>query len=430
MNARDFVDAAIKYEHHGTSMPRFAAFVVGVCLSASATARADTPSDPEQEARYDLHVRTGNQARLAGRHKDAATAYKAALDIHRHPVISGRLGLALLKLGQIDRAAEELHLAMEQGQGVTLQERREVMAAYDKAKTSTTWVTVIISHTGAKVTCDDLPWNRGGHSSFWRFAMPGEHTLRAQLDGFEEAVHTFTAKPGEKITISLNLVPLAGPKLPELPAPVAATLPDNRVFPPVLPASNVAGDPNYSSKEDPFYGEPKDAKPAKKKDGPRFSVNGGVVTVFGVASWNPALGGVLGVSLRPKEFLSFGLEGRAAWLTTDVVSDSQIRTMTAGGVISACGHVKWFFGCGLGHVGIMNVAFSERSYTGKSYTDARLGIGGRLGAQIHVTESVIVNGSIDALKLSNGAQIFVGNQLLVDIPPLFVGGQITGGWEF
>jgi hypothetical protein len=50
--------------------------------------------------------------------------------------------------------------------------------------------------------------------------MPGEHTIRAKLDGYEEAVETFTAKPGDEITISLKLVPLAAPKLPELPAPL------------------------------------------------------------------------------------------------------------------------------------------------------------------------------------------------------------------
>jgi len=410
-------------------MLRVAAFLVGVCLSVSAVARADTPSDPEQEARYDLLVRAGNQARLAGRHKDAATAYKAALDIHRHPVISGRLGLALMNLGQIDRAAEVLHLAMEQGQGVTLQERREVAAAYDKAKVLTTWVTVIISHTGAKVTCDGVPWNGGGHSSFWRFAMPGEHTLRAQLDGYEEAVETFTAKPGAQITVSLKLVPLA-PKLPELPASIATIQHETRTFPPFLRTSNIADDPNYDPKEDPSYGEPKDTKPAKEKSGPRFSINGGVVTVFGVASWNPAVGGVLGVSVKPKEFFSLGLEGRAAWLTTDVVSASQISAMTAGGIVSACGHLKWFFGCGLGHVGAMNVAFSENAYTGKSYTVLQLGVGGRLGAQIHVSDSLIVIGSVDAFKLSRGTQIVVHNQLLLDIPPIFVGAQIMGGWEF
>jgi hypothetical protein len=428
MNARDFVDAIKKDAHTRNTMLRSCAFIVAVCLSASTSARADSLSDPEQKDRFDLFVNTGNQARSAGRHKDAATAYKAALDIHRHPVISGRLGLELMKLGQIDRAAEELLFAVEEGQGATPQERREVAAAYDKAKVLTTWVTVIISHTGASVTCDGVPWNRGKHSSFWRFAMPGEHTLRAQLDGHQEAVETFTAKPGGKITISLNLAPLAEPNLPELPAPVTAPI-EARKFPPILHTSNVWGAPDYSAKEDPTYGEPKDTTPVKKKIGTRFSVHGGVVSVFGVASWNPAVGGVLGVAVKPKEFLSFGLEGRAAWLTTGV-GERQIDAMTAGGIISACGHLKWFFGCGLGHFGALNVAFSNNSYTGKSYTEARLGIGGRIGAKIHVSESVFMLGSIEALKLSNGALVVVGNQIVADIPPIFVGGQISGGWEF
>jgi hypothetical protein len=434
MISRLFVDATEEDEHHQPSMFRWYALVVGVCLSASGVAHADSPDTQApltaaKQAEFDEFVAMAKRAQLAGRYQEAATAYKAALDIQLHPVVAGRYGLVLMKLGQLDKAANELHEAHERGQGVSLQERRDVAAAYDQAKMLTTWVNVTISHVGATVTCDGEPWNREGISAFWRFAMPGEHTIRAKLDGFEDAVETFTAKPGEEITISLNLVPLAGPKLPELPAPVAATLPDTRVFPPLLPASNVADDPNYSPKEDPFYGEPKDTKPAKKKDGPRFSINGGVVTVFGVASWNPAVGGVVGVGIRPKEFLSLGLEGRAAWLTTGV-ADRQISAMTAGGIVSACGHLKWFFGCALGHLGTINVSFSNNSYTGKSYTEARLGVGGRIGAKIRVSESAFVLGSIEGLKLSKGVLVGVGDQIVADIPPVFFGGQISGGWEF
>ena len=54
-------------------MLRVVAFCLGVCLSASAIARAEnsanqtqTLSDAEQEARLKLFVKTGNQARLAG----------------------------------------------------------------------------------------------------------------------------------------------------------------------------------------------------------------------------------------------------------------------------------------------------------------------------------------------------------------------------
>jgi PEGA domain len=428
----------MKYAHDRHSMFRTVVCCLGVCLSCSAVARADSSADQkpiltdaEKETRLRFLVKTGDQARLAGRYEEAATAYTLALEIHDDPVISGRRGLVLMKLGQLDLAGDDLYVAVVggQGQGVTTQERNEVTAAYDKAKALTTWVNIDISHVGAKVTFDGVPKNPRGFATFWRFMKPGEHTINVQLDGYEEASQTFTTTAGDTITIQFKLVPLAGPKLPELPPPVTATPPDNRVFPPLLRTSNVAGDSNYDPREDPSYGEPKDTNPVKKKDGPRFSVNGGVVTVFGVASWNPAVGGVLGVSLRPKEFISLGLEGRAAWLTTGV-ADRQIDAMTAGGIVSACGHAKWFFGCALGHFGAINVSFSNNSYTGKSYTEARLGVGGRIGAKVHVSESLFVLGSIDALKLSNGALVVVGNQIIADIPPIFVGGQITGGWEF
>jgi hypothetical protein len=411
-------------------MLRVAALVVGVCLSASAVARAaDTPSDVEQQARFDLLVRTGNQARLAGRHRDAATAYKAALEIQPHPVVSGRLGLALLKLGQIDRAANELHFAMEQGQGVSPHERSEITAAYDKAKAATTWVSVTISQVGATVTCDGELWNREGLSAFWRFAMPGEHTIRAKLDGYEEAVETFTAKPGERIAISLKLVPLVVPKLPEPPSPIVTIPREKRAFPPYLRASNIADDPNYDPREDPSYGEPKETKPVPKKEGPRFSVYGGVVTVFGVASWNPAVGGVVGVGLRPKEFLSFGLEGRAAWLTTGV-GGGQISAMTLGGNLSTCGHVRWFFGCALGYLGTVNVAFSEKSYEPTSGSFIEPGIGVRLGGDIHVASGLVLRPSADVLGLPSGTKLVAGDKVVADQPAVMITGQITGGWEF
>jgi len=407
-------------------MRRLAAFVVGVCLSASAVARADTSTDAETEARFNFFRKTGDHARLTGRYEEAAIAYKEALKIHPHPVIRGRFGLVLVKLGHPDKAAEELHDAFEHGQGVTAQERREVGAAFDKAKAATTWVTVNVSQMGANVTCDGAPWNPNGFASFWAFAMPGEHTLRATLDGYEEAVETFTAKPGDEITISLKLVPHVKLEPISEDEPI---LRKKRKFPPHLGSSNIIGASDYDCKEDPSCGEPKETKPIKKKTGPRFSVNGGVVTVFGVASWNPAVGAVVGVAVKPKEFFSLGLEGRAAWLTTGV-GGGQISAMTAGGILSACGHAKWFFGCGIGSLGALNIKFSPESYTGKSSNHLIVGGGGRVGALFHASESFVLLGSIDILKLSSGTKVAVGNQIVADIPPIMIGGQISGGWEF
>ena len=435
MICRVFIDANTENTQHRHSMLRWRAFVVGVCLSVPGVARADSPANQAplnvaKQAEFNSFVAMGKRAQLAGRYKEAATAYKAALDIQPHPVIAGRYGLMLVKLGHLDKAAEELHEAHERGQGVTLQERREVAAAYDKAKALTTWVNVNVSHVGVKITCDGELWSREGFSSFWRFAMPGEHTLRAQLDGYEEVVQTFTAKAGDEITLSLNLVPLAAPKLPELPAPIATNPHETRTFPPYLPTSNIANDPNYSPKEDPFYGEPKETTPVKKKDGPRFSITGGVVTVFGVASWSPAVGGVVGVGLRPHENVSFGLEGRAAWLTTQVVPESQINAMTAGGILSACGHLRFFFGCGLGYVGTINVTFSANGYKEASFADVVPGFGGRLGAEFRLASSVLIRGNVDILGLQKGLSVLVGDLVIAEQAPVMVGAQVLGGWEF
>jgi hypothetical protein len=374
-------------------------------------------------------VDQGNRARQAGRYKDAALFYKMALDKQRHPGVSGRLGVVLVKLGQLDRAAEELHEAFERGQGVSPQERREVAEAYDKAKMATTWVRVKISHAGATVTCDDQAWNEEKTSSFWRFVMPGEHTIRAKLDGYDDAVETITAKAGDEMTVALNFAPVAKP-LVEPPAEDETLLrKKKRDFPPQLLSSNIVGDPKYDPHEDPFYGEPKETKPVPKKSGPRFSVSGGVVTVFGVASWNPAVGGVVGVGLRPNDYFSIGLEGRAAWLTTGV-GGGQISAMTVGGNLSACGHVRWFFGCALGHLGTIDVTYSEQSYEPASGSFIKPGFGGRIGADLHLASNFVLRPSIDVLGLRNGTKLAAGLKIVADQPALLLSGQVSGGWEF
>jgi hypothetical protein len=226
----------------------------------------------------------------------------------------------------------------------------------------------------------------------------------------------------------LTLVPRAIPKLPELPAPIATNPHKTRTFPPWLRSSNVWGAPDYSAKEDPTYGEPKETKPVPKKDGPRFSVTGGVVTVFGVASWNPAVGGVVGVAVKPKEFLSLGLEGRAAWLTTGV-AERQISAMTAGGLLSVCGHVKWFFACPLGHLGVIRTEGVKATFNEPPFNFFRPGFGGRLGVRFQPMESLSLQATVEALALTNRTRIFIGNEMIVDQPATMIGAQITGGWE-
>lgn len=415
-------------------MHRFAGFTIGVCLCTSSVAKADIPADrtpTAEDVATDIEfaalVEKGDRARAARRYVEAAKAYEAALRKQRDPIIVGRYGLVLMKLGQLDKAAEKLHAALERGQGASAQERREVAEAFDKARALTTWVNVPISHMGANISYDGGPLGVTS-TFFWMFSMAGEHTLRATLDGYEDAEVTFTAKPGEEITVPLKLVPLPLPELPK-PQSEGEDVLRKRMHPPYFRTSNVWGDPDYSPKEDPTYDEPKVTKLVEKKSGPRFSVSGGVVSVFGVASWNPAVGGVVGVGLRPHENISFGLEGRAAWLTTGV-GGGQISAMTVGGIVSACGHLKWFFGCALGYVGTINVTPSEQSYEDKAFSFVNPGVGGRVGADIRVASSFVVRPSVEVLGLTSGTKLVANNKVLAEQPPLLLAGQVFGGWEF
>ncbi len=410
-------------------MLRLSAFVVGFLLCSSAVVRADesagnspTLTDDEKDTLFAARVAKAERAGLAGNTSGAAAAYQSALEVYPDPIIKGRLGLLLVKLGQTDKAAQELHEAVTRGQGAPANERQAVLAAYDKARAATTWVNVNISHAGTKVTYDETVRNPQRFSSFWMFAMPGEHTLRATLDGHSEAVETFTAKPGEEITITLNLVALAAPD-------EVALRKKRRDFPTHILSSNVATDRNYSPGEDPFYEEHKDANAAKKSTGTRFSVSGGVVSVFGVASWNPAIGAVVGVGLRPKEFLSLGLEGRAAWLTTRV-GGAQIAAMTAGGLVSVCGHVKWFFACPLGHLGVIRTEGAEATFREPPFNFFRPGFGGRLGVRFRPTSQFDLQATAEALALTRPTRVFIGNEMIVDQPAVMVGTQVTGSWEF
>lgn len=196
---------------------------------------------------------------------------------------------------------------------------------------------------------------------------------------------------------------------------------------PFSSTSNVVTDPNYSTKEDPFYEPPKPKKPEEKR-GVRFSVSGGVVTVFGVASWNPAIGGVLGGRLSPNEYVSLGLEGRAAWLTSGV-GGSRISAMTAGGLLSGCGHWKWVFGCALGHLGAINIEFEKGTFFGKKYSFFMPGVGGRLGARVR-RKSFVLEASADVLRLQAGTTVAIDQKVIAEQPPWMVAGQLSGGWEW
>lgn len=152
------------------------------------------------------------------------------------------------------------------------------------------------------------------------------------------------------------------------------------------------------------------------------------MTVFGVASWDPAVGGVLGGRLSPNEYLSFGLEGRAAWLTSGVAGE-RISAMTAGGLVSGCGHLKWFFGCALGHLGVLQIEASKETFLEKKDSWFMPGAGVRLGARTHL-RSFVLEANADALRTRTGTKVVVGQEVISEQPPWMFALQVSGGWEW
>ncbi|MDC3959818.1 hypothetical protein [Polyangium jinanense] len=407
--------------------------VVSTLLLVSPSAWAQSLPSPdveedreaEVELRFKALAQLGDRERAAGRLREAARAYRQALNVRHDSLVAGRLGMVLVEGGRPEDAPELLLDAIHRAPAATPAERAErkrFFEAHEVARAHGSWVEVMVSHAGARVTVDGIDRNDAGRSAFWTFVAGGEHEIRATLDGFEEAVVKFTAVKGQDMKVP---VPLTAHKVEEKPA---VYVPEKD---PTATLSAVVAGPEFTKQEDPFAYEeqPKDPTTATERKGLRGFLGVGPVVVFGVASWMPAVGAMIGGGLQVNQHLSIGLEARGAWLTTGV-ADEPINAMTAGGMASLCGHYKWFFGCALGHLGVIRVEFTSRSYKPASFADVKPGAGGRIGAKIRVTESFTIQAAADVLGLSSGVQVVVGPTILSDQPPVMFGVQIGGGWEF
>ena len=328
--------------------------------------------------------------------------YAEAFKLKEDPIVGGRLGALLVELRNPIQAADLLLDAIERGQDVSPEERHAWLSAYDTARSQVCRVEVTVSEPHSHVTLDGLPKNRDGHTGFILFVPAGEHELRATLKGFEDAVIDFKAIKGGTLRYTLALRPLPSFAPIDPPERLLRRRQSDQ-------ATNVEEPPDdESTRREPIRG----GVIGEEKKGVRGSISAGPVMVFGVASWQPAVGAVLGGALQVHEHASLGLEGRAAWLTSGVAG-GQIDAMTAGGIVSACGHYQWFFGCALGHLGVIRVAFSGESYKPSSFVGVKPGGGGRIGAKVRLTTSFTVQAAADVLGLSSGVKIAVIGDLRV-----------------
>lgn len=408
-----------------------------VSLACSRVALADEPKPPRampselpprtdedaietaKRVEFDMLVLKGDQERAKGHIAEAATAYAQARVIHKDPLIGGRLGVLLVQLGKLEDAADLLADALHRDTEAKEDERLEFLRAYDKAKAEGAWIEVVISHVNTNLTLDGKPRNKNGYSSVFMFVLAGDHELRATLKGYKDAFASITVIKGERsrqVFLTLEELPDPSRHVEELRRKHSR-----------VPVESAEDPPEDDAAEKRVvYGG---VDGAQKPEKPRISVDAGPVVVFGVASWQPAVGAVAGVRWRPKDYFSLGVEGRAAWLTSGV-GGWQISAMTVGGLASACGHWRWLFGCGIGHLGIINVKGAATSYEDTSLLFFKPGVGGRIGFKASLHRSLTVMGALDAIGLDARTRVIAGQTIVADQPAVMLGANLSGGWDF
>ncbi|MDC0748994.1 hypothetical protein [Polyangium mundeleinium] len=104
--------------------------------------------------------------------------------------------------------------------------------------------------------------------------------------------------------------------------------------------------------------------------------------------------------------------------------------MTAGGLLGLCGHWRWFFGCGLGHLGVITVSGDEEAFQDKIDVFLRPGFGVRVGGRFDLGTSWGVQVAGDVLGLSRATRIALGQTILVEQPAVMVGTSLAAFWKF
>jgi hypothetical protein len=173
-------------------------------LLLAAPAFAKDELSPTEARRFVELVQLGDSARLARRYADAVAAYKLALEIRMDPTVAGRLGQLALALGDHARAADLLLLAIEEGGGTTYDERSAIAQGFSVAAQHACRVDIELADRNATVFLDGNPLERRG-PAFWFYVAPGMHELRAQREGFQDAVWIFDAAKGGRELVTLNL---------------------------------------------------------------------------------------------------------------------------------------------------------------------------------------------------------------------------------
>ena len=315
--------------------------LLGAIFLASTTASAAPPPD------FANHVRAGDRARAQGRLNDAVVEYVAALKLQDDPVVLGRLGLVLFRQGHMRLAATMLVRALEDQAALPPAERAQVAKAFEAVRLEVCRLTIRVNRMGAELSIDGRVIEESATGADVIFVDPGEHTITARLEGYEEASQVMTAEKGGVATVSLELRAIEAPPAP--PPPPSS--------PPPAPASR----DEVTAKRSPFL--PSD-----------IAVSAGAGTVWGLApSAAPALGPSASASLRwkvtPSVMVSVAGSFTAFWSLPAGQQGTALYGDAYVGGIHGCGQWRWVFGCAL-----VNIATVEYRLKRDTRQDQLLGM--------------------------------------------------------
>ncbi len=403
------------------------ATLLALLLASPARAEDPTPPAPSPFDPFMVLVRTGDTARKQGRLDDAFIAYGSALQLREDPTVRGRVGLLAASSDPVV-AANSLLRALEGNGGADEAEKNAFAKAFLGVRAKVCQLLVRGNVYDAQVRIDDSISGENLGPAYKVFLAPGKHTARGKSPTAGEATEVFECPKGETTEVSLKWtlpeLPPVEPKADAAPAVVVES-PDKRRLG-AKHAFETEPEEDELPEREPIVGG---VLTEQKKKRSRGSIGVGPTVVFGVATWQPALGVVLSGRWRPVEHVSLDLDGRSAWVASGIGGEG-ISAMTASGLLSACGHWRWLFGCVTGHLGIIKVDFLEGTFMPKSNLFFRPGLGGRAGVRAPLWRSLGVQFSVEALALSGGVRVAVASSTVSEVPAFMGSTSAMGVWEF
>jgi len=395
------------------------------------------PAPANVNSAFSILVELGDKARQRGNINDAVEAYYAALQLKNDATIRGRLGLIAAQINEPVAAAADLLEAIERGGGSTTKEMDEFHRAYKSVRPRVCNLHITGNVFDADVAIDDGKARREVGTTFKLFVTPGPHLVQGRSETRGEArAQVDCPKGGEgfavlewRASVTVPAVPTPPAAAPPAPTDERATRQDARRDRDRLSSAYAIVD-RMSRQENPWgYPDPSTAEKENARSGIRPSIALGPIAVLGVASWAPAFGVSLSGALRLHEHFSIALEARGAWLPFGI-SGKPIAAMTAGGLLHACGHVKQFFGCVSGHLGLIRASSVNESLVDRETLSFKSGIGARIGATIDVTGPFAIQIAADVVALSSGTRLIARGTTIADIPPVMIGASVVPTWTF